>query len=171
MGCGSLPDQNKFGFQYLSCIISYLKHILFFRSLFHLSICCSLSLCWHNTGWGWLVLCLLQIGHSKSSTAELWTSLRWSWQPACPSHIQKDRAGLVSSRCCLHQKLCRVSNLWFHTCRNNTVLSALKRMFGLWQPRKASCNLALSLRILIFTESFFPAIYKMHSVHISHCIC
>lgn len=46
---------------------------------------------------------------------------RWNWQPACPSHIWKDRAGLVSSRCCLHQKLCRVSNLWFHTCGNNCV--------------------------------------------------
>lgn len=61
----------------------------FFHSLFHLSICCALSLCWHNTGWVWLVLCLLQIGHSKSSTAEFWTSLRWNWQPACPSCIQK----------------------------------------------------------------------------------
>ena len=75
----------------------------------------------------WLVLCLLQIGHYKSSSAVVWASLRWHWQPAGPTHIQEDRVALASSKC-LYQKVYRVSNLCSHACRNNTVLSALRRM-------------------------------------------
>lgn len=111
------------------------SHTFFLLSTMHLFVV--FSLCWHNTGWGWSVLCLLQIGHYKSSNAELWTSLRWRWQPAGPGHIQEDRAVLASSKCCLYQKAYRVSNLCSHACRNNTVLSALRMMIRsllVWTP-------------------------------------
>lgn len=129
VGCGSVPEWINLATSI--CVVSFLiKHTFLSFSFLLLSsihLFVVFSLCWHNTGWGRLVLLLLQIGH-KSSNTELWTSLRGDWQPAGPSNIQEDRAVLNSSKSCLFCTPFDINNLCSRGCRNNTVLGALRRM-------------------------------------------